>query len=81
MMTGASVNTVRSEMNTPFASARPRSGPILNCIKTRAKKPMMVVRADESIDANDISSASTIASFLSFVLSFSSLNLCITKTV
>ena len=49
-------------MATPFASTRPRSGPIWNCIRHSARKPMTVVRPLERIDPVDMHSARTMAS-------------------
>ena len=62
------VNTVIRLRATPFASARPRSGPIRNCIRHSARKPITVVRPLDRMEVVDMVSASTIASFGSVVV-------------
>ena len=62
---GINVKTATMLIATPFASASPRSKPILNCIRHSARKPMTVVSPLERIDDEDIVSARTIASFWS----------------
>ena len=54
---GMKVNTVIRLSATPFASARPRSGPIRNCIRHSARKPMTVVSPLDRMDVVDIVSA------------------------
>ena len=60
--TGIKTNTVIRLMATPFASARPKSGPIWNCMNTRAKKPITVVSPLERMELVDLHRASTMAS-------------------
>ena len=56
------VNTVTRLSTTPLASARPRSGPIWNCMSTSARKPMTVVRPLDRMDPVDLHRASTMQS-------------------
>ena len=59
---GMKVNTVTRLRATPLASARPRSGPIWNCMSTSARKPMTVVRPLDKMELVDLHSASTMQS-------------------
>ncbi len=58
---GMKVNTVTRLMAMPFASARPRSGPMRYCMSTSARKPMTVVRPLARIDEVEAHRASTMA--------------------
>ena len=62
MSAGIKVNTVTRLSTTPFASARPRSGPIWNCMSTSARKPMTVVRPLDRMEPVDLHRASTMHS-------------------
>ena len=59
---GTKVKTVSRLKATPLARARPRSGPIWNCISTRAAKPMTVVRPLDRMEEADLVRASTMQS-------------------
>ena len=56
-------NTTIRLIAIPFASARPRSGPIRNRIRQRARKPITVVRPLEKIEPVELHKAFTIASW------------------
>ena len=59
---GTKVKTVSRLRATPLARDRPRSGPIWNCIRIKATKPMTVVRPLDRMEEADLDRASTMQS-------------------
>ena len=72
IITGCRMITVKRDKSTPFASTKPRSYPMPNCMKKRATKPPMVVSALAEMEASVLGRAEMMASRgLSFMRSSS----------
>ncbi len=80
MTPGMKRNTVRRLMATPFASAKPRSGPILKRIRQSAKNPITVVSPLERMELVEEQSASIMASLESEISRLHSEKRCMRKT-